>query len=211
MTARRRPSALLTSAAVRAVLVAFLLGHPLFGACADSAITYDAARGRVFFELGSEIRLAPLDSTEFEEAFPVFVEQGSGRVQIRGNYRQDTENIVFSPQFPFIPGVGRYWAEIRWVKLVDNGLECPELSTLETSLAFEPVRDGPVETTEVLGVYPDAAEIPQNILRFYVSFSQPIARGSLSVWCASRQPMEPTWRPSFSITPSHCGTVIGPA
>lgn len=178
-TVRQRDSAVLTRAIAQTVLVAVLLAHPLYGACLDSRITYDQAEGRVSFELGSDVDLAPLDSTELGEAFPVFVEQGSGRVQIRGDYRQDEAGIVFNPQFEFIPGVGRYRAEIRWDKLEEFGLECSQ-ATPETFIAFAPAFDGPVETTEVLGVYPDAAQIPENILRFYVTFSQPMALGSLS-------------------------------
>ena len=132
------------------------------------------------FELGSGVALAPLDSVELAEAFPVFVEQGSGRVQIRGGYSQDPVGIVFTPQFEFIPGVGRYRAEIIWDTLEEHGLECSRSNTPETFIDFRPAFAGPVETTEVLGVYPDATEIPENILRFYVTFSQPMALGSLS-------------------------------
>ncbi len=134
----------------------------------------------MFFELEDDGGQVSVDPAGFGEAFPVFVQEGSESVQIRGSYVRDGANIVFIPQFPFIPGVGRYLAEIRWDKLGEYGLECARLGTSQTSVAFEPTLDGPVPTTEVLGVYPDTRDIPENVLRFYVTFSQPMALGSLS-------------------------------
>ncbi len=162
------------------LFAAVLLAPQLYGACAGASITYDAVEGRVSFDFGNEVEIAPLGAMALQEAFPVSVQQGGEPIQIQGGYQQGPEGVIFSPRFPFLAGVGRYSAEIRWDRLIEYGVECPRGAARTTSLAFQPGDLGPLEATEVVSLYPRATEIPENILRFYVTFSQPMARGSLS-------------------------------
>jgi len=66
----------------------------------------------------------------------------------------------FVPSFPFVDGTT--------YSVVVDGVE-------RASLA-RPRLDGPA-TTEVLEIRPTAAEIPRNLLRFYVLFSAPMSEG----------------------------------
>ena len=107
------------------LFAAVLLAPQPYGACAGASITYDAVEGRVSFDFGNEVEIAPLGAMALQEAFPVSVQQGGEPIQIQGGYQQGPEGVVFSPRFPFLAGVGRYAAEIRWDRLIEYGVECP--------------------------------------------------------------------------------------
>jgi hypothetical protein len=84
---------------------------------------------------------------------------------------QVLENMIrFIPHFPFEPGV-RFRATFD-----PRPLDHPELSevlTLEFSLPREPS----AACTQVQHVFPSSDSLPENLLRFYVCFSNPMQRG----------------------------------
>ena len=81
-----------------------------------------------------------------------------GARAVAGGIRQGPQGSAFYPTFPFTPGL-TYTAS-------SSGCEASFTVPRQPSVA-----------PHVLGVYPSAAEIPENVLRFYVTFSQAMAEG----------------------------------
>ena len=91
-------------------------------------------------------------------AFQVSVD-APGAPPMLGEYLRENATIVFRPRFPLQPGV-RYRAV--WLpEHVENKFEIPKVA------APAPV---------VEHVYPTASRLPENLLRFYIQFSQPMSR-----------------------------------
>jgi hypothetical protein len=84
-----------------------------------------------------------------------------------GSYAVESGNLVFRPKYPFAPGV-----KYRAVFHRPGGAP------------IEKIFDGPPKavssTARVQGVYPSAAVLPANLLRLYISFSEPMSRGEAS-------------------------------
>jgi hypothetical protein len=89
-----------------------------------------------------------------------------GLPAISGQYLLNDECLYFRPQFPFTPGV-RYRAT-----LTPPG-EKPISSVFEIPV---PKRD---PTTVVTEIYPTAAAVPENLLKFYLYFSAPMSGGHI--------------------------------
>ncbi len=89
---------------------------------------------------------------------------------VAGRYALSGEGIRFTPHFPFEAGV-RYRARFD-----PRSLGVPEWqAALTLDFTPEAVRSG--VPAEVEGIFPSADELPENLLRFYVRFSQPMRRG----------------------------------
>jgi hypothetical protein len=89
---------------------------------------------------------------------------------VSGHYQIFQDSIRFLPHFPFERGV-KYRARFD-----PRPLAYPELSdvlTLEFSFPLAPK----ASPTEVKHVYPSGDCLPENLLRFYVVFSNPMQRG----------------------------------
>jgi hypothetical protein len=80
-----------------------------------------------------------------------------------GRYRLEDEFLVFLPRFPLLPGE-TYLAELRLA-----GAE-PRRQVFSM-----PASDAPV--AKVAAVYPSAAVLPENQLKFYLHFSAPMRQG----------------------------------
>ena len=88
---------------------------------------------------------------------------------IAGRFETDAEALYFLPRFPFLAGM-RYSLLVAPSERVDTGA---------VPKAWEIQRPA-VETVPAAGVaaiYPDVAEVPVNLLKFYVQFTQPMSIG----------------------------------
>ncbi len=159
----------------------FFCTLPIAGLGDESFIAYDAGEGQVLFRPGNVEMLPALDSVKLHSVFPVLMQQRDTWVQIEGHYSQSADTITFEPRFPFIPGVGKYQAVIDWQTLWQDTADDTRIYPERTDFSFQP-EAMTAATTRVVSLFPDAMEIPENILRIYVNFSGPIARGSLSDW-----------------------------
>jgi hypothetical protein len=90
---------------------------------------------------------------------------------VLGRYQVMETGIRFIPRFPFEPGV-RYRARFDPGHLGRAGHT--EVLALEFSLPKPPGG----EPACVTGIFPSADMLPENLLRFYVRFSDPMRRGS---------------------------------
>jgi hypothetical protein len=101
---------------------------------------------------GTEVRVLPV-MAEVVGQLPAM----AGRTVVDGH------DACFVPRFGFVDGT-TYAVSI-------NGVT-------RATLSRPPPRRSP--TTEVLAVYPSAPEVPRNLLRFYVWFSEPMCEGFAS-------------------------------
>jgi hypothetical protein len=89
-----------------------------------------------------------------------------------GVYRVESNALRFEPQFPLEPGLA-YRAVFRPDQMPGVG-EAPPV----TSVFQSPRRSAP-PATMVSHVYPSAAALPENLLKFYVHFTAPMSRGNI--------------------------------
>jgi hypothetical protein len=107
-------------------------------------------------------------SEKLQEIFPVTVETEKIQTALdlppmAGKYSAKPEAIEFRPLYPFEPGVS-YRATFVPGK-VSSVIHIP--------------RPAAARTTVVALVYPTAAVLPQNLLKFYIHFSAPMSRGHI--------------------------------
>lgn len=96
--------------------------------------------------------------------FAVYVERSPpGSPPLLGSSEVQGDSLVFRPRFALQPGLG-YRAVLK-------------TAAGEIVERFEIPKPAPVSTTYVAQVYPSAAILPENQLKFYVHFSAPMSRG----------------------------------
>jgi hypothetical protein len=113
---------------------------------------------------------------QWHRILSVYVEENSSsrdveRVPMAGTYQVDPNRLQFIPAFPLSPGVS--------YRAVFNAGALPGVITTAKELTAvysfaEPKRN---VTTVVTQVYPTAAALPENLLKFYIHFSAPMSRG----------------------------------
>jgi hypothetical protein len=81
-----------------------------------------------------------------------------------GTYSVDEGSLSFRPRFPISPGVR-----------VTALFAIPDAARIERT--FTTAAAVSRATARVTGVYPSAAMVPENLLKFYIEFSAPMARG----------------------------------
>ncbi len=86
-----------------------------------------------------------------------------------GSFKTDGTAICFVPRFPFLDGM-------NYSLIVGSMTEAKDPGTSEVWTIKRPTQTGEA-TTDVLGIYPSAHELPVNQLKFYVHFSSPMSEG----------------------------------
>jgi len=135
--------------------------------------------GRIFVVSGllagdlASLARNPPDSARWRQVFrvwPVFAAAADGEAipPMLGRYEIDEDGVRFIPRFPLEPGLG-YRARFDGPALVPGW----PLLHLEVTLPPAPV----APTTRVTGIYPSAEQVPENLLKFYITFSQSMRRG----------------------------------
>ena len=84
-----------------------------------------------------------------------------------GSYRVEGDSLRFTPRYPFDRG-RTYQATYR--RSIASGLEIRS-----TRLIPKPTRP----STVVTGISPSTSVVPENLLKFYLSFSSPMSRGEV--------------------------------
>ncbi|MBL9189345.1 MAG: hypothetical protein JNK23_17815 [Opitutaceae bacterium] len=115
--------------------------------------------------------LRALDASSADDAargrvLAVYAEQSGSEATptMAGTWRIADGRLRFEPRFPPVRGV-RYRAELR----LPGAAPVISFFTLPSDTA--------APTTEVARVFPSAAVLPENQLKFYVQFSAPMSRG----------------------------------
>ena len=109
---------------------------------------------------GDCIRLAGLPARADVRVFPGTVVAAGSLPPMAGQLERDGADLCFVPRFAFLDGTSY-------------------TVTVEGTPAAVLVRPRPERpaVTEVTGIHPTAAEVPVNLLRFYVWFSAPMSEG----------------------------------
>jgi len=109
----------------------------------------------------------------------VYVQQGEPTTipnipPMLGAYRVLSGALRFEPQFPLEPGVN--YRAIFWPQRLPGG-NVTGTSSISSVFQLPPRKSVP--TTVVSRVYPSAAVLPENLLKFYIHFSAPMSRGQI--------------------------------
>jgi hypothetical protein len=106
------------------------------------------------------VRLASLAPGTDVQVRPVLAVAGADLPAMAGRLVRDGDDVCFVPRFPFVDGTSYAIA----------------LDGATAAVLARPRPEHPV-TTEVLAIYPTAAQVPRNLLRCYVWFSAPMGEG----------------------------------
>lgn len=106
---------------------------------------------------------------DWPEIFAVYTEEASRSPRrlppLLGGYELEPRSVRFTPRFPFVAG------QTYVARFVDPA------SGEEVRAAYSvPAVDLP-PTTRLIGIYPSARAVPENLLRIYLQFSAPMSRG----------------------------------
>jgi hypothetical protein len=126
-----------------------------------------------------EVTVLPSGSLSMFESRPLSQEHGAvlfklsvageaATAPMLGRYAVEGDVLWFTPRFPLRPGL-KYTASFN---PEPAGLIGDRVETI-ISLPAEP----PPPPAAVAAVYPSGAELPANLLKFYIHFTQPMARG----------------------------------
>ena len=131
-----------------------------------------------------ELRKLRRDDPRWSSIFGVFVPAGVSIDQppMLGAYEVAGDVVRFKPRFPLQRGV-RYRAVFDGRKLpgtAEKDVRLDATFLLPISQAGPPAR--------VVAIYPSAAELPENLLRFYLQFSAPMSQGNSYGFVKLRDP-----------------------
>jgi hypothetical protein len=157
--------------------------RPADGSNAGDTIAITADRSRVEIAGLPEAALVdlapwPPDDKRWSQIFVLFVDaQGADaqrpvRLPVLGKYTVDCGAIAFTPRFPLRPGLA-YRAALNTDGLAGASPALP--ARVEQTLVIPALPPAP--PTEVTAAYPSGDELPENLLKFYVHFSAPMAPG----------------------------------
>ena len=123
-------------------------------------------------------------SFDWQHSFAIYVDDGGlcceGRLPVQGTYHVDKDGATFEPDFPFAEGTAYRVRVLSGIlenkndfslkKVVEDGQEY-----FETQFTL-PIRQ-PIKPAKVVRIYPSSAELPANLLRFYIYFSSSMRSG----------------------------------
>ena len=126
---------------------------------------------------------ANLSEREWQDILTVTVGFGPGqpppdpanRLPMAGDYRVDGPVVRFTPMFGFDSGRG-FGVSFDPAKIPGaDSADAWRRTRLSQIIGISP--EAKTATTTVKQVYPSGAELPANMLRFYIEFSAPMGRG----------------------------------
>jgi hypothetical protein len=126
----------------------------------------------------SEEKLAKLSEEALGKLLAVYVvekgadKQAADLPPLLGKYGVDEDALRFTPQFSLLPG-NRYRAVLQSEVLEGKKADPKNAMALEIALPA-PKRTA---ATVVTQIYPTSGKLPENQLRFYLHFSQPMGKG----------------------------------
>lgn len=109
------------------------------------------------------------EETDFSKILRVYAAQGGALSLVDlppmlGKYSLEGATLTFRPQFPLVPDVT--------YRAIATGADGSVLTA-----EYRLTRDDSVPRTQVEAIYPTADQLPENLLKFYIVFSQPMRRG----------------------------------
>jgi hypothetical protein len=122
----------------------------------------------------SRLRSSKWQQSDWQRLLRVQVESTQSSLPgMLGTYRVAGNSIRFEPQYPLQPGIS-YQAIFRPAQLPAFRGDRREIA----AVIRIPTRDL-TPATVITQVYPTAAILPENLLKFYIHFSAPMSRGQI--------------------------------
>jgi hypothetical protein len=117
------------------------------------------------------------DQEDWHEVFPIRTQGAT--INIAGNYEVGDTEVSFTPRFPWANGVP-YEASFDLEQLARNYNEVyiPPSATNMLKLGFSLTSSDKL-TPAVVAVYPSANVLPENQLKFHITFNTPMTHGSV--------------------------------
>jgi hypothetical protein len=121
------------------------------------------------------VRVVAADDSRFPE-----------RPSLWGSYRVAGSVIRFEPRFPLEPGMNyraefdpaRLQALARELTPSGHGVISEPRDSSKLAAEYSPAKKAADPTTRVAEVYPTSDRLPENLLRFYLTFTAPMSRGA---------------------------------
>jgi hypothetical protein len=115
-----------------------------------------------------------LEAETWRQIFAIYVaaDGDAAPPPLLGAHRVDDQRLVFTPRFPFRPGLA-YRAVFDPAAIPGN--HDAALARVETTLTLPATR--PAAPAKIAAVYPTGDELPENLLKFYIHFTAPMSRG----------------------------------
>lgn len=115
-------------------------------------------------------------------------EPAAAAAAMLGQYERREATLIFTPRYALVPG-RRYRASVAW--------STPDAA--ETVVEYQTPELPAAPATRVVTIYPTAAELPANQLKFYLHFSQPMRQtrtifDHLDLLGPQGRPVEDPWR-----------------
>ena len=137
-------------------------GKSALSVCGWTEAELDEMKGLDAGRLGRRLALLPAEVLE-SGGDPQAVPPIAGRFELAGGC------VYFLPRFPFLAGM-RYSLLAR-CRSVGTSADHPEIWNIERPA------ENAAPVAGVVGIYPDVAEVPVNLLKIYVHFSEPMSDG----------------------------------
>jgi hypothetical protein len=126
----------------------------------------------------------PMGDTLWPHVFRVSVAPAGGAIAdvsglppVLGEYSIEGDRLRFVPRFPFAAGV-QYRAMLNLSDVASRAGSTANAGTI-SELRFGSPPSVRRRSTRVAGVYPNAAVVPANVLRWYVEFTAPVEGGGV--------------------------------
>jgi hypothetical protein len=116
---------------------------------------------------------------DWENVFPVSLAESSNGIAIAGNYEVASGSVSFTPRFPFAINID-YSARFFTDQLAQNPNEVylPSMKADVLELNFR-MSLSKNEQPAVMAIYPTSESVPENLLKFHISFSKSMTRGEV--------------------------------
>jgi hypothetical protein len=165
------------SALLSVVLTSFILSN-VFAQDPSIELTNGTVRA---FNLNKEILYFfaryNRDQEDWQEVFPIRTKDAT--INIAGTYQVAETEVVFTPRFPWANGV-KYEASFDLAQLAKNYNEVyiPPSSINALRLEFSLARSSKT-VPKVVAVYPSSDNLPENQLKFHITFNTPMTHGDV--------------------------------
>lgn len=140
---------------------------------ADGSIDVLLPSGKSMDDLG---KMTP-SSDKLAAAFRVYVEAAGAASPMAGSLQVLEDRFRFKPRFPFLQGT-KYAVSFDAHCIVESAVSSCALKS-DPDAVFEIEISSTSPRTSVVEVHPKAERLPANLLRFHISFSQPMAQGDV--------------------------------
>ena len=109
--------------------------------------------------VGLLIRGVQIEKNDLSRRLEIQLVQPNDRARVLGEFKFDRDEVIFEPLVPFTYG-------LRYEVLLDDSL-----------LAEVEIPKGEFVNPELLSIYPTQDTLPENLLKMYIHFSQPMVEG----------------------------------